>query len=239
MDDYQVTIRALGEHSAIKSKCGKVLKDANYELEEDCRQARLQISKFEYQISEQNVLLEEMQIRNKSLEVDSENYNEGLDRALNQISNFLSARMSVDDLTKSVMEEDVLLKEKVSKLESQVCHLKSQLLGAEERISSYGNIQKRFDEYKSRAQGCKEHVSDLSMQFETQLNNLIRARELALKESIACSPNDTLVRKNKSLQEELERLARDNMDLRAEINDMKAEHIEKDQKIETLEKEVI
>lgn len=223
----------------MKSKSGKVIRQTNQELEEDCKLAKQQVCKLEYQLSEQNVLLEELQIKNRALSMDSENYNQGIEKAFNQISGYLSSRASVEDLTRAVMEEDALLKAKINDLESKVVHLESQLCSTEERISSFSNIQKKFEDYKSRANSCKEHVADLSVQFETQLNNLIRAREVALKESIACGPNDTLVRKNKSLEEEVEKFANENMDLRAEINELKFEKEAKDKKIEMLQKEVI
>lgn len=198
------------------------MKGINSDMEAELNELRQANCKLELQLCEQNMLLEECTIRNKTLEVEQRSFTESMHSTIQQIASYLSVKTAADDLTKSTIEENQTLKAENESLQSRVIYLEAQLKGCEERLESLSSIQIGWETNKAAIKDSSSSITNIAMSFEQKLNKLIADREKALAESIACSPNDALVRKNKQLAEEVETAATENMMLRSEINDLKS-----------------
>lgn len=237
-EDYNNKIRDLGQGSEMRSKVRQELVAGNADLQEECNQLRQQNSRLELQLCEQNCLLNEFQLKIKELEVSKEQGSDLFYQALKNIHEYLNSRQSVDDLTRSIMDENGRLKEENDRLKSEMKLLENQLLGYEQRLTKFDSIHKNYLNYQRSSEQAKQAVSDLYVDFQNQLNHLIAARTKALAESIASSPTDTLVRKNKALEEEVENLAHQNLKLRSDIGELKMQLDKACTRLQELEKEV-
>lgn len=239
LDEYRKTIRELGENSAIKSKQARDLKSTASDLEQEVADLRQSNYKLELQLCEQSMAFEESLTLNKTLEIERKSSSTIIQNALTTIATHLSSRMTVDDLTKVAMEENQTLKAEKESLENRLLLMESHLRGAEDRLLELTKIQSHQDSVRSVLHDSRVTIADISTEFEHRLNKLIEEREIALAEAIACSPNDTLVRKNKQLTEDIERTSTENMLLRSEINDLRLGLKHEKDRNEALAREVI
>lgn len=191
-------------------------------MEDELNEFRQINSKLELQLSEQNLLLEDHFNRIKVLEIEQRGHSELMQTTMNQISQYLQVKLTVDDLTKSTVEENLSLKANNEALQSKLMFLETQIQGYQDQLELLSNTQKNWEAGRSSIERNCLGIVDIASEFQNRLNKLISNREKALADSIACSPNDSLVRRNKQLNEDIEKTAHDNMTLRAEINDLKA-----------------
>ena len=227
LESYKKEIRRLNEASMIRSKTGKSFKKHNDELEACIKLLEKQNGSLEMQLMECNMLLEQYELTNKSLLIENNIFKDSVTSSLNSLDTFLLNKKSVEEITHSLMQENENLKRQVDELKHKIDMMESEARGRETMNSTFGVIMGLIETYHQNEQQDTILFADLYSNLDSRLLSILKEREKIIAEANSVSkenPSELIMKKNKMMSEDLEKLTSEVQKLRMELSDLKSEN---------------
>ncbi len=211
----------------IRSKTGKSFKKHNDELEATIKLLEKQNGSLEMQLMECNMLLEQYELSNKSLQIENNIFKATVTCSLDNLDHFLSNKKSVEEMTSGLLIENETLKKQVDDLKHKIDMMESEIRGRETMNSTYGVIMRLIETYHQNEHQDTLLFGDLYSNLDTRLSSILKEREKVISEANAITkenPSELLLKKNKLMSEDLDKLTCEVQRLRMELSDLKLEN---------------